>query len=157
MEMKGLSNLFLIGLLAIMGLSSCSVNKTAVYVPENIANMMKKVDSLSISDDRLLVLESVMKTREFKNYVKSVKKRDKKMDPVISELDKKVIEELKKNVQDADYVSKIMANLESKVDIEYENMEWEKALNKLENLMEKKDFNVFEKAIIFINARERTR
>ena len=155
MEMKGLRKLFLIGLLAIMGLSSCSVNKTTVYVPENIASMMNMVDSLSISDDRLLVLESVMKTREFKNYVKSIKKLDKKMDPVISKLDKKVIEELKKNVQDADYISKFMANLESKVDVECENKELKKALNELGDLMAKKRFSVLERALIFINAKEK--
>lgn len=142
----------LIGLVLVLGLSSCRVNKTTVYVPEKIANLINTNDSLSISDDRFLVLESIMKTREFKKYVKTLRRVDKKMKPYISNLDKKEVDNLRKNVADTDYVSVFMKKLESQTNIEKEERASKDALNKLLDIMKEKKLTVLEETLLLINA-----
>lgn len=144
----------LIGLALALGLSSCSVNKPAVYVPSNFTNLKGAVDSLSISEDRLLVLESIMKTREFKKYVKANRKLNKKMKPYTANMDKEVVDDLKANVGDIDYVLAFMRKLDRQIDLKEEERNLDKALTRLGNVMEKKHLSVWEKALLFINARE---
>lgn len=142
----------LIGLVFVLGLSSCRTNKTVIYVPEKIANLINTTDSLSILGDRFLILESIMKTREFKKYVKTLRKFDEKMKPYTSHLDEKEIEALRKNVADGNYVSTFMNKLESQVNIEEEDRAVKDALNNLLDIMKEKNLTTLEKALLLINA-----
>ncbi len=152
-KMKKCKNFILAGFVLWGFLSSCHISKS-VYVPEEIANLMMSSDSLSISDDRLETIKSIMKTKEFKKYAKALQRLDKKMEPYIAKLDKNEVEALRVNRKDADYVSAFVTKLESGIDVGAENIKVKKTLNDLEDVMEGRNLSVLEKTLLLINARK---
>lgn len=109
-----------------------------------------------LPEDRVVLIDSIIETNEIQEYVKTLKRLKKKVEPYTVGLGKEKMKEFRKNMRDEIYTKAYLKNMRAQIDIENELQDLNNCWGKIIVMSKTLNLSVEEQVALFAKTLHQT-